>query len=333
MKVRSILLLSCLVFFSCATTEKNVTDLEKQNIAETEENLIIEDQSETDTAVEEIEPEVEIIQITPEEEFITSLEGISISVNESPKQIVKRNKFAGNFSVKVCDATGVAVSDFSLNVIYPAKKEKSKVAYEEKILATDENGICSVAITNTDFAANDFVTFLPATDFDADEVKEAVKNKQVQIPFKIKSDVLNKGAVLFVWDFSEKNRPVNNSYEILSEFRNRGMALVGNAPVNDTSYIGKSSATLYKANYEIIEDSYGYLVCGTIKFTKPVEPCDDGYLCSLVAEISAINMKNGDVIFESTFTNEATGANWNKATGKCKDELAKQIVDALVYGL
>ena len=104
--------------------------------------------------------------------------------------------------------------------------------------------------------------------------------------------------------------------------------MVGNAPVNDSEYIGKSLDFLYKENYEIIEDSYGYLICGTVKFVKPVEPCEEGYLCSLTSKIEALDMKNGKKVFSKTFNHEATGKNWNSCVSKCKTELAKMIVDA-----
>lgn len=111
--------------------------------------------------------------------------------------------------------------------------------------------------------------------------------------------------------------------------------MVGNAPVNETTYIGKPLSTLYKENYEIIENSYGYLIVGTIKFTKPVEATEDGdgYLCSLEADIQAVTMENGNTVFTQTFEHDAAGKNWNACVSKCKEELAEQIVDALVYGL
>ena len=90
---------------------------------------------------------------------------------------------------------------------------------------------------------------------------------------------------------------------------------------------------LYKENYEIIEDSYGYLICGTVKFVKPVEPCDEGYLCSLTSNIEAVDMKNGKKVFSKTFVHEATGKNWNSCVSKCKSELAKMIVDEIFFGM
>ena len=90
---------------------------------------------------------------------------------------------------------------------------------------------------------------------------------------------------------------------------------------------------LYKENYEIIEASYGYLICGTVKFLKPVEPCDEGYLCSLTSNIEAVDMKNGTKVFSKTFVHEATGKNWNSCVSKCKSELAKMIVDEIFFGM
>ena len=88
--------------------------------------------------------------------------------------------------------------------------------------------------------------------------------------------------------------------------------MVGNAPISDVSYIGKSAEQLYKANYEYIEDSYGYLIYGTIKFEQPVTASDDGFTCILTAEISAIEMKHGKVVLTHNFSQTGTGANWNK---------------------
>ena len=92
---------------------------------------------------------------------------------------------------------------------------------------------------------------------------------------------------------------------------------------------------LNKENYEIIEDQYGYLICGTIKFSQPVTALEsgDGYCCTMVAEISAVNMKNGKVVYTNKFEQYAEGSNWNNVTQTCKDKISKTIADSLVFGL
>ena len=152
---------------------------------------------------------------------------------------------------------------------------------------------------------------------------------------KVKSDIASKGAVLFVWDFNEKDRPVNNSYNIQAEFRGRGITMVGNGPVNETSYIGKPKS-LYKDTYDIIGgNQYGYLIYGTVKFAQPVTALEDGsgYVCVLKAEIEAVTMKNGTQIYSSAITYESKGKNWNECVSVGKDKLSELVVDDILYGL
>ena len=111
--------------------------------------------------------------------------------------------------------------------------------------------------------------------------------------------------------------------------------MVGNGPVNETSYIGKPKA-LYKDTYDIIGGTqYGYLIYGTIKFEQPVTENEDGsgYFCLLKAEIEAVSMKNGSKIYSSAITYESKGKNWNECVSKGKDKLSQLVVDDLIYGL
>lgn len=280
-------------------------------------------------------PKSEIIsedkEPTPEEIFIFGLNDVAIKFTSTPKIANINRDFSSAYTFTVTK-DGTPVSDYPVTISYPSAKNET-ISYSTINVVTAEDGSYSFTPDKPVFAASTKLTVYPTPIDDSENLLNAALEHKAQADWKVKSDVINKGAVLFIWDFNEKNRPINNSYDVLSEFRTRGMTMVGNAPINETSYIGKPLNTLYKENYEIIEDAYGYLICGTIKFTKPVEACDDGYLCSLIAEIQAVNMKNGKKVFESTFTHEATGANWNKCVTKCKEELAEEIVDALVYGL
>lgn len=279
------------------------------------------------------EDEVETLEEPSEEEiFLFGLNDVSIEFTSVPKIANVNRAFSSNFSFTVTK-DGTPASDYPVTISYPSARKLNDISYTEIQVITDENGSYTYKPATPDFAVAAKLSVYPTPINDSEELINAAKEHKTEADWKVRSNIISKGAVLFIWDFNEKDRPVNNSYDVLSEFRTRGMTMVGNAPVNETSYIGKSLTSLYKENYEIIEDAYGYLIVGTIKFTKPVAPCDDGYLCSLIADIQAVNMKNGAKVFESTFTNEATGANWNKCVTKCKEELAEKIVDALVYGL
>ena len=270
-----------------------------------------------------------------DKEFIKSLENINLKISSSPKQTVNGSAFNAAFSVTVTDNDGAPVAAFPITITYPSEKVDGKVVFASTNVLTDEKGACTFTAEKTKFACNEKLTFAPAVTSESKEVLDAAAKKAVSADWKVKSDVTKKGAVLFIWEFNEKNRPTRNSYEVLSKLKGYGIWNVGNAPVNEPSDIGKSLQTLYKENYEIIEAQYGYLICGTIKFSQPVTALEsgDGYCCTMVADISAVNMKNGNVVYTNKFEQYAEGSNWNNVTQTCKDKLSKTIADSLIFGL
>ena len=280
-----VLIISSLFFFSCASTKNvSVDSIEDKNedilieeINITEENQVNVSEIEENPVTEEI---VEVKKEPTESElFIQKIENINIKFVSAPSVVTKNRNFSTPYEFSVSDGEMNPLSQISITLTYPSIKSDDDILFSSVEIISDENGKISFVPPKPSFACISTVSAYPTPLNQDEEVIKAVNQKKVEAVWKVRSDVINKGAVLFIWDFNEKNRPVNNSYEILSEFRKRGMTMVGNAPVNDSEYIGKSLDFLYKENYEIIEDSYGYLICGTVKFVKPVEPCEEGYLC------------------------------------------------------
>lgn len=300
------------------------------------------------------EPVIEIKNLK-EIEYAESLTNIFIKSISSPKEIIKGRKFKEPFKFSVSKiqniesqtestdensstTTETPIANFKVNVKYPSSKDKSELQFSTIELTSDENGIISFNPENTNFTCASSIQVFPAIPQDvnaSDEVViNAIQQKKITKDIKIKSDIINKGAVLFVWEYNEKGRPTGNSYNILSELRKRGITLTGNAPVSDVSYIEKPLSELYQANFEIIGSTmYGYLLSGTLKFEQPVTKVEDGYTCTLVFQLDGIDMKTGDVIFSTTQSHSAQGSNWNNCVSKCKNELTVKIVDELIYGL
>ena len=300
------------------------------------------------------EPVIEIKNLK-EIEYAESLTNIFIKSVSSPKEIIKGRKFKEPFKFSVSKiqniesqtestdensttTTETPIANFKVNVKYPSSKEKTELQFSTIELTSDENGIISFNPENTNFTCATSIEVSPAIPQDvnaSDEVViNAIQQKKITKDIKIKSDIINKGAVLFVWEYNEKGRPTGNSYNILSELRKRGITLTGNAPVSDVSYIEKPLSELYQANFEIIGSTmYGYLLSGTLKFEQPVTKVEDGYTCTLVFQLDGIDMKTGDVIFSTTQSHSAQGSNWNNCVSKCKNELTVKIVDELIYGL
>lgn len=302
-----------ITLFSCASKPLN----QNQTISFTENQ-------------EEIKVE-EVIELppSPEEIFIQELSDISIEILSKPEEIVKGETFKNPYQIQVLK-DNAPLANFELTIEYPlSRNEFTKID-----VLTDENGSYIFTPESPNFAANTNITVSPKALNDDETVLNAVKEKSVQAEWKVKSDILKSGAILFVWDFDTKNRPTINSNELISELRSRGSNLFGNAPMNEASEIGKDFNKIYKAKYEIVKDMYGYLICGTIKFAKDMKLNEETnkYLCSLIAEISSVDMKTGEVIYSQTFTNEATGT-WTESITKCKEELSIMIVDSLLYNL
>ena len=281
------------------------------------------------------ETEIETIKETPEELFLKSIEGIKINKVSSPKEITKGRNFAEPFVFSVAKEDGTALENFALTLEYPAEKSENQIKFAKIELTSNAEGLISFTAEQPSFSAKTTVKVYPTPVSDDAELAEKLKAFTAEADWKVKSDIASKGAVLFVWDYNEKDRPVNNSYDIQAEFRSRGITMVGNGPVNETSYIDKPK-TLYKDTYDIIGGTaYGYLLYGTIKFEEPVtaNEAGDGYYCVLKAEIGALNMKNGDVIYSSIINYESKGKNWNECVSKGKEKLSELVVNDIIYGL
>ncbi len=325
MKKSKIVLLgvaSLILLASCASTP---ADDSQQKQASQEKTIEKSESKQIETQIQE----------TAEEIFLKSLEDFSIKKVSSPKEITKGRSFSEPFVFSVLKADASAAEGFSLTLEYPASKTENQINYEKIELLTDSEGKISFTPEKPAFSAKTTVKVYPTPVSNDAELAENLKAFTAEADWKVKSDIAARGAVLFVWDYNEKDRPINNSYDIQAEFRSRGITMVGNGPVNETSYIGKPKS-LYKDTYDIIGGTtYGYLLYGTIKFEQAVTALEDGsgYYCILKAEIGAMSMKNGELIYSSELTYESKGKNWNECVSKGKEKLAELVVNDIIYGL
>ena len=319
-------------FLSCASSDVNA---EKESEMTVASPVIADDEFiENEVITEQVIAEPEIIPPTPEELYLEKLQGLSLSVASVPEKIKKGASFESPFSIKVTDKDNLPMEGITIVAEYPSGKKNGELVFSKEELVSNADGIVEFTAENCDFAAKAQVSFYPSSEgFETEPVLNEIQELKVSEDFVIESDLVNKGAVLFIWDYNELNKPTGNSYQIISSLQKKRIYNVGNAPVNDVTDIGKSKDYLYKANYEMIEDMFGYLICGTIKFLSPVEKKGEDYEANLEADIYALDMKNGEEIFRLHSANSASGANWNKAVGKCKEELCDRIAEELIFGL
>lgn len=329
-KIVLITLSSIVILASCATTTetKNIETIETDTTTTAAT-------SKTHTTKEKTAPAPLVVEETKEDIFIKSLEGITITKISSPKEVTKNRAFSEAFVFAATKADGSAAEGLSLTLEYPSSKSEEGIKFEKTELTTDSEGKISFNAEKPAFAAKTSVKVYPTPVSEDASLAERLKPFTAEADWKVKSDIAAKGAVLFVWEFNEKDRPINNYSNLQGEFRTRGITMVGNGPVNDTVYIGKPKS-LYKDTYAIIGGTqFGYLIYGTVKFEQPVTALEDGsgYYCVLKAEIEAMSMKDGSKLYSSVTSYESKGKNWNECVSKGKDKLSELIVSDIIYGL
>ena len=279
--------------------------------------------------------EISVPQLSEEELFIQEMNKYTIEFTNVPAKIKKGKAFASDFEVTVKDENGNPAADFDVCFTYPAMKDGSTLVLNSIVVRTNENGIASFNPGIVSFATKSKIQAYPDVTGKLESYYDVLPVPVTTADFLVESDVSSKGAIMFVFEFTEGGKPSKNSYEILSALRKKGGSMISNGPISDdTSYITASKQKIYKDNYEYVEDQFGYLIGGTVKFANPVEANEDGtYTAHLIAEIYGIDMKTGEVIYEETNEYTSTGTNWSKAVESCKEKLTAIVVDSIMYGL
>lgn len=305
----STLLFTGLLLVSCATTSNEA----KAN----------------NEAIEIAEP-----QPTQEELFLNSLENVTLKFTAVPSKTKKGKAFSSAYEIVVTDKDGSPVPSYEITLVVPSAKEGSNIIFKELNVSTDENGHAEYMPDAPAFAAKTQISAYPAIPEGLAVTARDVKANTVYADFLCESDIVSKGAIMFVFEYNENGKSPKNSYDILSGLRSKGVYQIGNAPISDTDYINASKEKIYKENYAYVGTDFGYLIGGTVKFTNPVEKNDDGtYTAHMIAELYGIDMKTGNVIYEATNEYTSSGTNWNKAVESCRDKLTAMVVDSIMFGL
>lgn len=319
-----------LLIASCATTS-TATKAQSQS-----EVIEISEDEETSSERKEEKREAKPLSVKTktnqqETEFIKKLSDIDIKLISSPKPIFQTQNFKTPYTVLVEDSNG-SVSDFDITVSFPSSKTKDSVIYETVQLKTDSEGKISFEPKTPEFALKDKVTFYPSPVNSTQAMVNASYDLAVTAPYLVKSSNLWYQGILYVYDFNENGKPTSNSTQLLTTLRNSGVN-VGNAPISSTSYYDKPMSQLYKDCFAIVGNSCRFLVAGSIKFAEPVKESENGFTCTLNADISCFNMKNGEELCAFQITETVSNLNRYKAISECKNLLAEKIAEEIMYGM
>ena len=319
-----------LLIASCATTS-TATKAQSQS-----EVIEISEDEETSSERKEEKREARPLSVKTktnqqETEFIKKLSDIDIKLLSSPKPIFQTQNFKTPYTVLVEDSNG-PVRDFDITVSFPSSKTKDSVIYETVQLKTDSEGKISFKPKTPEFALKDKVTFYPSPVNSTQAMVNASYDLAVTAPYLVKSSNLWYQGILYVYDFNENGKPTSNSTQLLTTLRNSGVN-VGNAPISSTSYYDKPMSQLYKDCFAIVGNSCRFLVAGSVKFAEPVKETENGFTCTLNADISCFNMKNGEELCAFQITETVSNLNRYKAISECKNLLAEKIAEEIMYGM
>ena len=96
---------------------------------------------------------------------------------------------------------------------------------------------------------------------------------------------------------------------------------------------GKGTKILmYDGSVKNVEDIViGDLLIG--EYSEPVKESENGFTCTLNADISCFNMKNGEELCAFQITETVSNLNRYKAISECKNLLAEKIAEEIMYGM
>jgi hypothetical protein len=271
--------------------------------------------------------------LSAEKQFKERIAGIDFSIKSLPKQTTKNTPFPSAYIIKVTDASGNPVPDFSVTISCPSSRTNDAITYESVSACTSADGSITFIPGVPKFSFDDKITFYPTPVSSDPIIMQSAFTAGVSAPYKVITDYARTAGVIYVFDFNEDGKPGTNSQYLLRELINSGVR-IGNSPISTSVYLSKPVESLYKATYDIVGNVYSFMICGTIKYVSPVEKNEDGkYVCQLVADIRCIDMKNGSVVYTTQQTATALSESKYKVADDCRQLLAAKTAHAVLYGM
>lgn len=273
-----------------------------------------------------------------DDDFIDAISTITITIISNPctanKSVIKNKPFSSPYIVTVMDG-GAPVSEFSLTAMYPIARSNDVLTYDTVCLKTDKDGTAYFTPNPSTISVNDTITFYPTPISSNGKVTQAAFDKSSSAPFVVKSDYLGSpGGILYVYDFNESGQPIRNNFALLRNLRNAGVN-AGNAPISESGYLNKDAHSLYEVCKPIVHGEANFLIYGSFKYAgdNAVQIKQDGTEVTMIADITCISMADGSELYKTMIQQSASATDKKSATIKCKEELAAEIAEQVMYAM
>lgn len=297
-----------------------------------------------DIQVEPVTPEPPAPVIVPKSETVTAykryrdlIDGIALTMASAPKATTKGHAFSSPFSVKVTkSADGTPAEGIVLTVRYPVAKTNDDIQYAETTITSNGNGTANFTPPVPQVTVNGTVTIFPAGDTGDPDIAAAAQLASVTAAYQVRTNLLQSGGCIAIVDYTPNGTPItarsDSSSGVLTEMMKKGFVRVGNIDFV-TEVVSGDKNRVYNAAKPMIGGSTAYLIFGTVRYGQPTQKAADGCTCTLSGDITCLSMKDGSVLYHTTRQATASDAREQQALTKARADMARQIADAVYYGL
>ena len=316
----SMLLVFCMIFSSCLTTEEATgSNASLEQSALTATSAIV---SQADESVSQLAAEPELPPPPP-------LPNFSLQSGKTPAAIRVGQSFKTNFTATLVDTdTNMAAEGIAVTVTYPASKENATISFATTELTTDAAGTVTFTPPDTSFTCNSEITF---------SVKSRAGTEAATIPYQVKTDRYNKGGNIAIVDYGLTGNPIRDNSRsasaLLTALIRNGFSSIGNVDFVNEVHSGDQEK-IYQAAFNLIGNNSNFLIYGTVKYNGEVTQKDGIFYTPLIGDLTCLEMKTGKELFHTVVEVVGTGSSeWAALQNARMDLFGPQAAEAIIHGM
>ena len=315
----TMLLVFCMIFSSCLTTEEATSS---NSSPEKEFSATAAIVSQADESVSQLAAEPELPPPPP-------LPNFSLQSGKTPAAIRVGQSFKTNFTATLMDTdTNMAAEGIAVTVTYPASKENATISFATTELTTDAAGTVTFTPPDTSFTCNSEITF---------SVKSRAGTEVATIPYQVKTDRYNKGGNIAIVDYGLTGNPIRDNSRsasaLLTALIRNGFSSIGNVDFVNEVHSGDQEK-IYQAAFNLIGNNSNFLIYGTVKYNGEVTQKDGIFYTPLIGDLTCLEMKTGKELFHTVVEVVGTGSSeWAALQNARMDLFGPQAAEAIIHGM
>ncbi len=271
-------------------------------------------------------------------EYSKKVADVKIEVTASPAAPVKNNAFKTPFTVKATKNDGTPCANLELTVSYPLSRKGDEITFAEESITTNADGIATFLPNPPTSSFNSEIKFFPAGDTKNESIAKLAAEHTATAKYQVVTNLKTAGGLISVVEYNEKGIASmdvsRTSSKFLMALMRAGFKGIGNAPL-ESAIVTNDQNKIYEKAKSLNAPRVNFVIYGTAKYggEGKISKVDDGYSCTLVGDITCINLKDGSILYHKVHeTTIVTKNSWN-ALETCRETLATEIVSDMQYSM